>query len=442
MAGAGQDGAQHLIVVGAGFGGLSCVQALAGAPLRITLVDRRNYHLFQPLLYQVATAALSPADIAWPIRSILRRQANVEVQLGQAIAVDHAAHQVVLSDGRRLGYDWLVLATGARHAYFGHDEWEELAPGLKRIADATQIRERILTRLEQAELADDPATRRRLLTFVVVGGGPTGVEMAGAIAELTRYALARDFRRVGPADARVVLIEGSDRVLGAFPAELSARTERALAGLGVELLLNHQVTTIDESGVSAAGLHIPAGSVIWAAGVQASPVARWLEVPADRAGRVAVDQNLEVPGRPGVFVIGDAAAVPWTAGGLVPGIAPAAKQMGRHVARRLRFLLGEAAEPPPFHYRHAGNLATIGRRAAVVDFGRIRLSGYFAWLVWGVAHIYFLISWRNRLMVAINWLWDYVTFQRGARLIVGATAVPPSGAAAPVPGVDSDPPPV
>ncbi len=439
---AGQDGAPRLIVVGAGFGGLSCVQALAGARLRITLVDRRNYHLFQPLLYQVATAALSPADIAWPIRSILRRQRNVEVQLGRVVAVDHAARVVILSDGRRLPYDWLVLATGARHAYFGHDEWEERAPGLKRIADATQIRERILTRLEQAELADDPATRRPLLTFVVVGGGPTGVEMAGAIAELTRHALARDFRRIGPEDARVVLIEGSDRLLGAFPPELSARTGQALEKLGVELRLGHQVTAIDEGGVTAADLHIPAGSVVWAAGVQASPVARWLDVPADRAGRVAVDQHLEVPGRPGVFVIGDAAAVPWPGGGLVPGIAPAAKQMGHHVARRLRFLLGEATEPAPFRYRHAGNLATIGRRAAVVDFGRIRLSGYFAWLVWGVAHIYFLISWRNRLMVAINWLWDYVTFQRGARLIVGANTVSPSEPAGGVRDVDSKPPPV
>jgi NADH dehydrogenase len=415
----------HVVVVGAGFGGITCVQALARSPVRITLIDRRNYHLFQPLLYQVATAALSPAEIAWPIRSILRRQNNADVQLGRVVGVDVAARQVAVDDGRRIDYDYLVLATGVRHAYFGHEEWEPFAPGLKKIADATLIRERILSALEKAEITTDPAERARLLTFVVVGGGPTGVEMAGAIAELTHHALAQDFRRIGPADARIVLIEGGTRVLSAFKEELSAKTQAALERLGVEVRLGQNVTLCDAEGVEVAGGRLFAETVVWAAGVRASPVARWLDVPADRAGRVAVRPDLSVPERPGVYVIGDAASIS-VGDRSVPGIAPAAKQMGVYVARQIRFALGQGSDPGPFRYRHAGDLATIGRRAAVVDFGWIRLSGYFAWLIWGIAHIYFLISWRNRLVVAVNWLWDYVTFQRGARLIIGATTTPPT----------------
>jgi NADH dehydrogenase len=413
----------RLVVVGAGFGGITCVQALAGAPIRITLVDRRNYHLFQPLLYQVATAALSPAEIAWPVRSILGRQDNVDVQLGRVVGVDAVAREVALEDGRSIGYDYLVVATGVQHAYFGHDEWERFAPGLKKIADATLIRERILSALEKAEITVDPVERAHLLTFVIVGGGPTGVEMAGAVAELTRHALARDFRRIGPDDARIVLIEGGQRVLPTFAEPLSAKTRDALERLGVDVRLGHNVTACDGQGVVVAGERLFARTIVWAAGVRASPVARWLDVPADRAGRVVVEPDLSVAGRPGVFVVGDAASVTGE-GGPVPGIAPAAKQMGRHVARKIRFAIGKAADPGPFRYRHAGDLATIGRRAAVVDFGWLRLSGYFAWMLWGIAHIYFLISWRNRLVVAVNWLWDYVTFQRGARLIIGATSIP------------------
>ncbi|WP_084507445.1 NAD(P)/FAD-dependent oxidoreductase [Geminicoccus roseus] len=417
----------RVLVVGAGFAGISCVQALAGKPLRITLVDHRNYHLFQPLLYQVATAALSPAEIAWPIRGILSRQANVEVQLGEVTGVDHEARQVLLQDGRRLPYDRLVLATGVRHAYFGHDQWEEVAPGLKTIADATRIRERILTALEAAEIEPDPARRSRLLTFVVVGGGPTGVEMAGAIAELSRHALARDFRRIGPDDARVVLVEGGERVLSTFAPDLSEATRQALVRLGVEVRLGQNVTECDPDGVIVAGERIWAASVVWAAGVRASPAAAWLSVPADRAGRVLVEPDLSVPGRPGVFVVGDAASLT-SEGRPVPGIAPAAKQMGRHAARKIASELAGGADPGPFRYRHAGDLATIGRRAAVVDFGRLRLSGYPAWVLWGVAHIYFLISWRNRLVVAVNWLWSYLTYQNGARLIVGAVDPAPTPA--------------
>lgn len=407
------------MVVGAGFGGISCVQGLAHAPVRITLIDRHNYHLFQPLLYQVATATLSPAEIAWPIRSILSRQSNVDVQLGTVIGIDPAARQVRLEDGRVIGYDHLVLATGVRHAYFGRDEWEEHAPGLKKIDDATKIRERILMAFEQAEIESDPARRARLLTFVVVGGGPTGVEMAGAIVDLARYALARDFCQITPSDIRVVLVEGGNRVLPAFAEILSAKTLTALTRLGVEVRLGHNVTMCDDEGVIVADERIHAQTIVWAAGVRASPAARWLDAPADRAGRLMVGADLGVPGRPGVYAIGDTALVE-SDGRPVPGIAPAAKQMGSYLARKIRFAIGQGKDPGVFRYRHAGDLATIGRSAAVTDFGWIRLSGYPAWVLWGIAHIYFLISWRNRLTVAVNWLWDYVTLQRGARLIIGA----------------------
>lgn len=422
----------HVVIVGAGFGGLAAARGLARSPVSVTLVDRRNYHLFQPLLYQVATAALSPADIAWPIRGILRGQDNVQVQMGRVGGVDTARREVLVED-RRLPYDWLVLATGARHSYFGRDDWEEAAPGLKKIADATAIRERILLAFERAEVATDAAERAALLTFVVVGGGPTGVEMAGAIAELARHALAADFRTIDPRMARVILVEAGPRLLPAFPERLSARTAAALTGLGVELRLGAPVTGCDAGGVTVAGERIDARTVVWGAGVVASPAARWLGVEPDRAGRVPVTHDLSVPGHPDVFAIGDTALVIDADGRPVPGIAPAAKQMGRYVARVIDARVAGRAAPRPFRYRHAGNLATIGRKAAVADFGWLRLSGLPAWLLWALAHVYFLIGWRNRAVVSLNWAWSYLTFERGARLITGAPheAQPPTGAARP-----------
>lgn len=415
----------RVVIIGAGFGGLAAARALARTPAEVILIDRRNYHLFQPLLYQVATAALSPADIAWPIRSILARQANASVQLGRVTGIDMAAREVVLED-RRMPYDQLVVATGARHGYFGNDAWEGTAPGLKKIADATHIRERLLLAFEHAELADDPAERTRLLTFVVVGGGPTGVEMAGAIAELARKALSRDFRRIHPHDTRVVLVESGPRVLAAFPAELSARAQAQLEALGVEVWTSAAVTACDAGGVVAGSRELAARTVIWAAGVIASPAARWLGAAADRAGRVKVEPDLSVPGHPEIFVIGDTAHALQADGSPVPGIAPAAKQMGAFVGRRIDARLRGRPDPGPFRYRHQGHLATIGRKAAVADLGRIRLSGFPAWLLWAVAHIWFLIGWRHRIVVGLNWLWSYVTFERGARLITAPAHEAPS----------------
>ncbi len=401
----------RVVIVGAGFGGLAAARALARAPAELLVIDRRNYHLFQPLLYQVATAALSPADIAWPIRAILGRQANATVQLGKVHGVDSDRREVILED-RRIGYDYLVLATGARHSYFGSDHWEDVAPGLKKIADATQIRERVLLAFERAEITTDPDERERLLTFVVIGAGPTGVEMAGAVAELARMALAADFRSINPTNARVVLVEGGPRVLPVFPESLSTKARLQLELLGVEVLLNAPVTACDAEGLIAAGERISSRTMIWAAGVIASPAAKWLGAARDRAGRVLVEPDLSIPGHPDIFVIGDTAAV---AG--VPGIAPAAKQMGAYVGLLLEARLRGRPAIPPFRYRHRGNLATIGRKAAVADFGRVQLAGLPAWLLWALAHIWFLIGWRNRFVVGLNWLWNYVTFERGARLI-------------------------
>jgi NADH dehydrogenase len=406
----------RVVIVGAGFGGLAAARALARSPVDITIVDRRNYHLFQPLLYQVATAALSPADIAWPIRSIMSGQRNVQVQMGRVTGVDAARREVVVDD-RRVAYDYLILATGARHSYFGRDEWEETAPGLKKIADATSIRERVLWAFERAELAQDTAERRRQLTFAVIGGGPTGVEMAGAIAELARHALAADFRHIDPKDARVVLIEGSPRILAAFPESLSRKARAALEELGVEVREAARVTACDCSGVSIGDERIEAKTLVWAAGVIASPAAKWLGVPADPAGRVKVEPDLSLPGHPEIFAIGDTALVAGPNGRPVPGIAPAAKQMGRHAGRMIAARVAGRKGPGPFAYRHHGSLATIGRKAAVCDFGRLQLSGFPAWLLWAVAHVYFLIGWRNRLVVSLNWAWSYLTFERGARLI-------------------------
>jgi NADH dehydrogenase FAD-containing subunit len=411
----------RVVIVGAGFGGLTAAKALRNAPVDVTVVDRRNYHLFQPLLYQVATAGLSPADIAAPIRGILRRQANAAVLMGRVAGVDRDRREVVLEGGgQRLAYDTLVIAAGARHAYFGRDDWEAVAPGLKKIDDATAIRHRILIAFEKAETEAHAQERARLLTFVIVGGGPTGVEMAGAIAELARKTLVRDFRTIDPAAARVVLVEAGPRVLPQFPESLSAKARRALKRLGVEVLTGAPVEQCDAAGVVRAGERIESRTIVWAAGVQAAPAAKWLQADKDRAGRVKVTADLSVPGSPEIFVIGDAAAVTQADGTPVPGIAPAAKQMGTYVARVIAGRIAGKPAAAPFRYRHLGNFATIGRHAAVADFGWLRLSGYPAWLLWGAAHVYFLIGFRNRIAVMIDWLWAYLTDQRGVRLITGA----------------------
>jgi len=407
-----------VVIVGAGFGGLTAAKDLARAPVEVVLVDKRNYHLFQPLLYQVATAGLSPAQIAQPTRAILRHQKNAHTRLGRVTGLDLQAKAVLLGD-ERLRYDFLVLATGARHAYFGRDDWEPFAPGLKKIEDATMIRRRLLLAFEQAETARDAEERRRLLTFVVIGGGPTGVELAGAIAELARHALAEDFRSIDPRDAKVLLVEAGPRLLPVMPEKLSARAKRSLEELGVEVRLGQPVTDVSAEGVRIAEAFVPARTVLWAAGVAASPAAKWLGAEKDRAGRVKVAPDLSLPGHPEVFVVGDTAAVADAEGRPVPGIAPAAKQMGAYVAKTIRARLGGRAAPKAFRYKHAGNLATIGRSHAVVDLGRLRFSGFLAWVFWSVAHIYFLIGFRNRLVVAWDWMWAYFTYERGARLITG-----------------------
>jgi NADH dehydrogenase len=408
----------HIVIVGAGFGGLSAAVHLGGADAHVTVIDRRNYHLFQPLLYQVATAGLSPAQIASPIRGILRRAANVRVILGKVTGVDKE-RRVVMLDEHDLAYDCLIVATGARHSYLGHDDWEGVAPGLKKIDDATLIRRRILTAFEEAEATHDHSARLRLLTFVVIGAGPTGVEMAGAIAELARVALRHDFRTIDPAHARIVLVEAGPRVLAAFPQSLGEAAQRSLHRLGVELRLGVPVTQCDSDGVTIGGERLPAATIIWAAGVAASPAARWLGAEKDRVGRVTVGADLSLPGHPEIFVIGDTAHALGSDGKPLPGLAPVAKQQGAYVARLLRARL--AGKPPskPFRYRDFGTLATIGRRAAVADFGWVKLNGTLAWLLWGAVHISFLIGFRNRLVVMLDWIWSYLTFQSGARLITG-----------------------
>jgi NADH dehydrogenase len=423
----------RIVILGAGFGGLSAAKALARAPAELTIVDQHNYHLFQPLLYQVATAALSPADIASPIRSVLARQANAAVVLAEVSGVDLAGREV-FAEGRRIPYDFLVVATGAQHAYFGHDDWERFAPGLKTIDDATYLRRRILLAFEKAESETDPVRRRSLLNFVVVGGGPTGVEMAGAIAELARKALKSDFRTIDPSSARVFLVEAAPRVLTPFDARLSKAALQALGSLGVEVRLDAPVTACDDQGISIGGERIAAATIIWAAGVMASPAGVWLGAKTDRAGRVEVQADLSLPGHPEVFVIGDTALVRSERGELLPGVAPVAKQEGAYVARLLldRFA---GRQTPPFRYRDFGILATIGRKHAVVQMGPIRLSGFIAWLLWCFAHIYFLIGFRNRLAVVMNWAWNYFTFQRGTRLITGTTGTRME----PLGGLDLDP---
>ena len=405
----------HVLILGGGFGGLWATRALAGAPVRITLVDRTNHHLFQPLLYQVATAGLSAPDIAAPLRHILRGQQNVTVRMDEALAIDLAARQVSLAGGT-IGYDYLLVATGAAHAYFGRDEWAEHAPGLKTLDDALAIRARVLSAFEAAEREDDPARREALMNFVVIGGGPTGVELAGTLAEIARHTLPREFRRADVRKARVHLVEAGPRVLATMPPELSEKTRAQLQKLGVEVHTGAPVTQIDADGVSMGERRIASRTVLWAAGVAASPLGRQLGVATDRAGRVPVAPDLSLPEHPEVFVVGDLASVQQD-GKPVPGVAPAAKQMGAHVAgvirSRLRGIAGK-----PFRYRDYGNLATIGRMAAVVDFGRLRFSGILAWWFWLVAHLFFLIGFRNRIIVLVNWAWSYWTYQRHARIIV------------------------
>jgi NADH:ubiquinone reductase (H+-translocating) len=413
----------RIVIVGAGFGGLETVRALRKTVADITIIDRQNHHCFQPLLYQVATAALSPADVAWPIRHILRTQKNTTVLMEDVTGVD-TARKMLLTNFGEVPYDTLVIATGAMHSYFGHDDWAPFAPGLKRIEDATRIRRSILIAFEQAEIMSDSEAQRRLLTFVIVGGGATGVEMAGAIAEIARQTLANDFRRIDPRNARIVLVEAGPRLLPAFPPAQSDYVRGVLMNAGVTIMTDTTVTKCDGHGVDLNSGRLDASTVIWAAGVMASPVATWLRAEADRAGRVRVNPDLTAPGHPDIFVIGDTATVTDAKGKPVPGVAPAAKQMGQYVGKVIAARIAGREISKPFRYFHLGDLATIGRHAAVVSFGPLRLHGFIGWLFWSVVHIYFLIGIRNRFIVAFSWLWSYLTFQRGARLI---TAQPRRG---------------
>lgn len=412
----------HVVIVGAGFGGLAAAQALADSAVDVTIVDQRNHHVFQPLLYQVATAGLSPADIAAPIRAIVRHHKNVHVRLGTVTGIDRDTRTVRLAEGPGLPFDWLILATGARHSYFGRDDWAEFAPGIKSIEDATDVRRRVLTAMEHAEAEPDMARRKTLLTFVVIGGGPTGVEMAGAIAELARRAVSEDFRSITPHCSRVILIEAGERLLAAFPPAQSARALASIRTLGVEVRTGVRVTAVDAGGVSIGDEHIAAATIVWAAGVMASPAADWLGAPADRAGRVVVGDDGSVPDWPGVFAIGDTAACPDGRGGVLPGIAPVAKRQGLHVARVILAAIAGRRAPAVVAVRDA-QLATIGRSRAVISWGRLHLSGFPAWLLWSVAHVYFLVNFRSRLAVGAQWLWNYLTFERGARLITGNTSM-------------------
>ncbi|MCI0543428.1 MAG: NAD(P)/FAD-dependent oxidoreductase [Actinobacteria bacterium] len=406
----------RVLVVGAGFAGLNAAKELRGEDVEVTIVDRRNFHLFQPLLYQVATAALNPSDISYPIRAVFRRQPNVtRVIMAEVTGIDVDTGMATLDDGSGMGYDYLILAPGATHSYFGHPEWSANAPGLKTLEDAIAMRQRILTAFEVAERHPEDAPS--LLTFVVIGAGPTGVELAGALVEIAVHALAREFRAVDPAEAKVILVDVQDRVLPAYPPVLSESARRQLTSLGVEVVTGEMVAAVDAAGVTlAGGRRIETRTVLWAAGVEASPLGSHLGVKTDRSGRVVVASDLSLPGRPNVFVVGDLASVP-----RVPGVAPAAMQMGRHVARMVkRDLAGETRRP--FRYRDKGSLATIGRARAVADFGRVRFGGFVAWLAWLGVHIFYLIGFRNRAIVLASWAWSYLTFRRGARIITG---VPP-----------------
>jgi NADH dehydrogenase len=411
----------HVVIIGGGFGGLDAARTLADADVRITLLDRHNYHLFQPLLYQVATASLSPGDIASPIRWVLRRQRNVTVLLANVRDVDVAGKRVLLDEGDEIAYDFLIVATGAAHSYFGHGEWAERAPGLKTLDDALEIRRRVLLAFEAAERDSDPGVQRRLLTFVIVGGGPTGVELAGALAEIARQSLRQDFRNIKPESARILLLEGAPHLLGAFPESLRAAARVSLQRLGVEVRTDSVVTDVTDGGVTirTAGVdeRLEAQTILWAAGVAASPVASGLGVPLDRAGRVPAEPTLAVPGHPDVFVAGDICALSQD-GRPLPGVAQVAKQQGAHAARNIVRAIRK--QPPlPFRYRNYGNMATIGRGAAIAEIGPVKASGFLAWLIWLFIHIFWLIGFRNRIVVFGEWAWSYVTFQRRVRLITG-----------------------
>jgi len=407
----------RVVIVGAGFGGIAVARGLARADVEVILIDRQNHHLFQPLLYQVATAGLSPAEIAWPIRHLCRRQRNTRVLMGEVTGVDPVRQAVMLGDGP-VSYDYLVLATGATHGYFGHDEWAAHAPGLKDLDDATAIRRRLLLAFERAEMAASPELCRKLLTIAIVGGGPTGVELAGAIVELARRALASDFREIDPKQTRVLLLEAGPRLLSNFPESLSRYTARVLERMGVEVRLGTPVTACDPEGIVLGNERIPAATILWAAGVSASPAAAWLGLESDRAGRLPVGSSLTAPGHDNIYVIGDTAQVRGADGAPLPGIAPVAKQQGAHVARSI--VAHSAGQPyRPFIYRDRGLLATIGRKSAVITYRKLQLRGWLAWWLWGAAHIYFLVSMRNRMIVMTQWLWSYLRFERGARLITG-----------------------
>ncbi len=417
---------QKVVVIGGGFGGLAAVQALKGAAVDITIIDKRNHHLFQPLLYQVATTALSPSEIAWPIRMLLKHRPEVTTLLGNVTGIDRAAQLVELEDGGRVPFDTLIIATGARHAYFGHDDWEPFAPGLKTLEDATAMRRRLLLAFEAAERETDPERRQALLTFAIIGAGATGVELAGAIIELARTTLRNEFRSIRPEAARVILIEAGPRVLANFRESLSAYAKSALEKLGVEVMLGQPVTAVTADTVRFDGHELKAATIIWAAGVLASPAAKWLDTEADRAGRIKVEPDLSVPGNPNIFAIGDTITVAGSNGKPVPGIGDAAKQGGKYVARLIRArLTGEAgveASVGPFRYRHLGDIATVGKSAALIDFGWLQLTGWIGRWTWGLAHIYFLIGLKNRVSVAISWLWIYLTGHRSARLITWGEA--------------------
>jgi NADH dehydrogenase len=428
---------RHVVIVGAGFGGLNAAQTLSSAPVRITVIDRKNHHTFQPLLYQVATAGLSPGEIATPIRSILSRHKNVEVLMAEVTGFDlerRVVQTIEQREEQEIRYDWLILAAGASHAYFGHDEWEVLAPGLKTIEDAIEIRRRVLLAFELAEREASAGGPRDPLNFVVVGGGPTGVELAGTLAEICRHSLAHDFRSVDPSRARIRLIEGGPRVLPAYPEDLSRSALEQLHRLGVDVTTSAMVTGIEPGALCMGKTRLEAAVIVWAAGVAASPLGKKLGMPIDRAGRVLVEPDLSLPNHPEVFVIGDLAALKDASGKLLPGVAPVAILEGRYVAKLIRHEIrleaehAHSAKPPlsrpPFHYFDKGNLATIGRAAAVAEFGKIHISGFMAWLAWLFIHIFFLIGFQNRMLVFIQWAWSYFTYERGARLITGSTDLP------------------
>lgn len=407
----------RVVIVGAGFGGLQAARALRKAPVHVTVIDRSNHHLFQPLLYQVATAALSPADISAPIRSILRKQKNAEVMLAEVTGIDVQEQQVLLHNNRSVPYDYLILATGARHTYFGHAEWETFAPGLKSLEDARILRRRLLLAFEAAEIETETEQQKALLTFVLVGAGPTGVEMAGAIAELAHKALASDFRHINPASARIILVEAGPRILPAFPESLAQKAHRELNHLGVEVRTNVAVEMIDADGVVIAGVHLPTKNIIWTAGVAASAAGHWLNAEVDRAGRVKVSPYLHPPNHSNIFVIGDTASL-FQDGKPLPGVAPVALQQGRYVAASIAQLVTSKEPLPSFRYQNKGNLATVGRSFGLIELGRIRLAGFLAWCMWLVVHIFYLIGFRNRFVVIFQWAWAFLTFQRGARLIM------------------------